>query len=482
MSVPAVPTINIAVNASGAVPTPIATIWANYIQLVAEVNPGYTVLPAGLIEDLASTGTYAIALLESAAIELINSVSPFGANSYLLVELGNVYGVPQGQETNTSVYVVFTSNTDGLQIPIGYIVSDGAHQYQVQNGGVIETGGVSQPLFCVATQSGSWAVPANTVQTIVSSIPNTPTVTLTCTNPNTGTPAVAAQSEAQYAALVLQAGLVTGQGNASMCKTLMADVPGVQPRLISVRQGSVSGWEVICGGGDPYAVAAAIYNSGLDISTLVGSTINITGITNANPGVVTTDLNHGLVTGQSDVHIAGVTGMTGVNGGPYTVTVISPDTFSFGVDTTASGSYASGGVVTPNARNVSVSLNDYPDVYTVIFTNPPQQTTALQLGWNTTSANFVSNAAIEQLATTPLVNYINSIPVGAAINLIALNNVFVNAVLPLFNNNPELISTLNWTVTINGTEVAPTSGTSLVEGDPSSFFFIASSSITIAQV
>lgn len=477
-----VPTINLAVTSAGAVPTPLVTIWANYIQLVAEVNPGYTVLPAGLIEDLASTGVYGIALMDAAAIETINSVTPFGANAYLLVELGNIYGVPQNVPTNTSVYVVFYSNTPGLQIPIGYLVSDGVYQYQVQNGGVIQTSGNSGPLFCVATQSGSFAVPANTVNQVVSSVPNSPTVTLTCNNPNTGTPSVAGQTEAEYASAVLQAGLVSGQGNASMCKTLLANVPGVQPRLISIRQGSVAGWEVVCGGGDPYAVANAIYNSGMDISTLVGSTISVTGITNANPGVVTTDLNHGLVTGQTDVHIAGVTGMTGVNGGPYTVTVLTENTFSFGVDTTGSGAYASGGTITPNSRNISVSLNDYPDVYKVPFTNPPQQSVNLQLGWNTTSDNFVSNTAVEQLALTPLVNYINSIPTGAAINLIALNSVFVNAVLPLFNNNAELISTLNWTVTIDGVEVAPTSGTSLVKGDPSSYFYTTSAAIAIAQV
>lgn len=479
---PPPPSINIAVTAAGAVPTPFASLWALAAQTVAEINPGYTVLPAGLIEDLLSTATLAISLLDAAAVETINSVTPFGANAYLLQELGNVYGVQQGQETNTSVYVVFTSNTPGVQIPIGYLVSDGTYQYQVQNGGVIETGGQSLPLYCVATQAGSWAVPANTVNTIVSSIPNTPTVTLTCTNPNTGTPSIAWQTEAEYAAQVLQAGLVSGQGNASMCKTLLANVPGVQPRLVSIRPGAITGWEIIVGGGDPYEVANAIYDSGMDLSTLVGSVIQITEITNANPGIVTTDLNHGLITGQNNVNIAGVVGMTGVNGGPYTVTAITENTFSFGVDTTGSGAYVSGGVVTPNNRNISISLNDYPDTYTVPVVIPPDQTVELQLAWNTTSVNFVSNTAVQQLAIGPLVNYVNSIPVGAAVNLIALNNVFVNAVLPLFNNNPELISTLNWTVTINGIAVSPTAGTSLVEGDPESYFTTNYSAITIAQV
>lgn len=479
MATPTV-SINLTVGATGAQQTPPVTLWSNLITMVAAINPGYTVLPGGLIEDLASTATYAVALLDSAAVETINSLTPFGANPYVLNELGAVYGVAHGIEANTSVFVVFSSNTPGVQIPVGYIVSDGTHQYTVQDGGVIGAGGTSEPLFCLATLSGSWAVPANSVTTVISSIPPGG-VTLTCTNPQVGTPSAGAQTQEQYAAQVLQAGLVSGQGTASMAKTLLAAVPGVQPRLISARQAS-GGWEIICGGGDPYEVANAIYNSGLDLSTLVGSTIAITNITNANPGVVATNINHGLTTGQNNVFIAGVVGMTGVNGGPYTVTVIDEKHFSFGVNTTGSGAYVSGGVVTPNARNISVNLNDYPDVYTVPFVNPPAQTVIVQLSWSTISPNFVSDTAVSQLGTTAIVNYVNSIPVGAPFNLFAAETAFIQAVLPLFGNNAALISELAWTVSINGVATPPAMGTSLVYGDPESYFNITSSGVTIMQV
>lgn len=75
----------------------------------------------------------------------------------------------------------------------------------------------------------------------------------------------------------------------------------------------------------------------------------ISGITKANPGVVTTTIPHGLHSGETGIYIAGVAGMTQANGGPYTATVISPTTFSFGVNTTAFGTWTSGGTVTPGA-------------------------------------------------------------------------------------------------------------------------------------
>jgi hypothetical protein len=125
---------------------------------------------------------------------------------------------------------------------------------------------------------------------------------------------------------------------------------------VDIRNVGVNQWEVICGGGDPYQIANAIYQSVPDISMLTGSVLAVTSITNANPGVVTVDLNHGYSTGQV-VTIAGVTPST--FNGTYTITVLSEKSFSIGVDTTTFGTYVSGGVVTPNLRNITVSLNNY---------------------------------------------------------------------------------------------------------------------------
>lgn len=70
----------------------------------------------------------------------------------------------------------------------------------------------------------------------------------------------------------------------------------------------------------------------------------ISGITQANPGVVTATA-HGFATGDV-VKIAGVAGMTQVNDLYFTVTNLTADTFSIGVNTTAYGVYTSGGTVT----------------------------------------------------------------------------------------------------------------------------------------
>jgi hypothetical protein len=67
----------------------------------------------------------------------------------------------------------------------------------------------------------------------------------------------------------------------------------------------------------------------------------ITGITRANPGVVTA-VGHGYSNGDV-VKITSVAGMTQVNNQYFAVTVVDVDRFSIGVDTTGYTAYSSGG-------------------------------------------------------------------------------------------------------------------------------------------
>lgn len=452
-----------------------AQLRALLIQIVAAQVPGYTAdLPGSLIEDIASTDTAAIAMMESAMVETVNSLSPLGANEFLLKQLGQIYGVEPGAATNTSVYVVFTGDP-GFVIAQGFTVSDGTYQYTVRDGGIIGSSGVTNPLYCVATQSGSWAIPPGTVTELITSVPNT--VTLSCNNPTEGTPGGDAESAESYRAAVLQAGLANAQGTIPYLKTLLGNIEGVQRRLISVRQ-STDGWMIIVGGGDPYQVGYAIYWALFDMFSLVGSTLNVTGITKANPGVVTTDLNHGFETGQV-IQINGATGMTQINAVNLTITVLSEKTFSVGVNTSSYGVYTGNGVVTPNLRNITVDISDFPDIYDIPFVNPPQQTVEMSLVWNTTSVNFVSPSAIAQLGSPALVDYINSIPVGAPINVFEMQTVFQEAVSSVLS--PSLLTRMVFTVSINGVSTPPDVGTGIIEGDPESFFFTDSTKIDITQ-
>ncbi|CAD6037441.1 baseplate J/gp47 family protein [Escherichia coli] len=262
----------IIMNQAGAQPTPPKTLLATLTEKVSQKVPGYTAnLPPGLINDLASTATGALALIDQARVDLINSVSPYGANIPLLMQLGSMYGTPKGEATNTSVYVVF-SGLPGFSIPRGFTVSDGNNQYAVVRDAIIPASGQSAPVYCLAVNEGSWAVPEGSVTQIITSVPSS--MGLSVTNPDAGLPGSEVQSNSEYRAQVMDAGMFAVQGTPPALKTALNLVEGVQGRLVSYRQISAGKWAVVVGGGDSYDVANAIFRSVPDVSRLTGDVVD----------------------------------------------------------------------------------------------------------------------------------------------------------------------------------------------------------------
>lgn len=472
--------IPVVVTSSGALPTPPATLLAALIAGVSAVRPGYTAnLPASLIEDMTSTGVGLLAIADAARVAALNALNPFASNAYMLGQLGQIYigpGAAPAPPTNTSVFVVFTG-PPGFLINIGFTVTDGVFQYIVQDGGIIGAGGSSDSLFCLAVQTGTWSVPQNTVNQLVTSVPSSVTPAIACNNPSAGTPGDEdGETAADYRARVLQAGQAISTGTPQLLRTLLGQVPNVQQRLVSVRQ-TAAGWEILAGGGDPYAIGNAIYRSGINLQTITGSVLAITNITKAANGQITTDINHGYSPGQ-DATASGIVGMVGLNGLPFTVvSVIDEKNFTISISTLPFANYVSGGVLTPNLRNVEVSLLDYPDTYTFPFVNPPVQEVTVAFVWTTISTNFVSDQAMEQAAGQPIVDYVNSIVAGQPMSENALKQTFfaaVAAILPI-----GLFSSLIVSVSISGVVTAPTGD--LYVGDPESFFETDTSQVTVAQ-
>lgn len=478
--------IPVVVTSAGAQPTPPATLLADLLASVAATNPGYTAnLPGILIEDVSSTNVGALVVCDSARVETINSITPKGANNFVLAELGQIYigpGAAPATPTNTSVFVQFTATNTldstpapGFTVAVGFTVGDGTYQYVVQDGGVTDSNGMAT-LFCQASISGSWAIAPGTVTTVVTSVPTG--FAMACTNPEPGIAGAIAESAAQYRARVLQAGQAVAPGLISELRTIVGQVSGVQQRLISTRQQAGGGWEVIVGGGDPYQVGGAIAQALFDVSTLVGSVLAVSAITNAAPGVVTFETNHGYANGQV-FQLSGVEGMTPINGVNLTATVVDEKRVSVGISTAGYPAYTGGGSATPNLKNITVNITDFPDVYSIPFVNPPAQTVSMVVQWNTTEPNFVAGASVAQSAAPAIAAYVNAIIVGQPINLLIASQAFLDAVAGILD--PSLVSVLTFSVLINGVVTPPSAGTQLVVGDPESYFATTFADILVEQ-
>lgn len=96
------------------------------------------------------------------------------------------------------------------------------------------------------------------------------------------------------------------------------------------------------GSGDLATLYASAGTVAWSSSGSLGKMVMISGITQADPAVVTA-ASHGLTTGDR-VRITDVTGMTEVNGNTYSIEVLTSDSFSLvGVDSSAFTAYIGGG-------------------------------------------------------------------------------------------------------------------------------------------
>lgn len=391
------------ITLAGAIPADPTTLRNQLVAQAAVLSPGLTTtLPGSLIEDMASTGTGGLIVMDQALCDLINSIGPGASNNPILTQLGNVYGVEQGQGSNTSILVEFTGNTAGFVINRGFLVTDGQYIYAAQDDTIIPTGLTTAPVFCLATVAGSWAVAANTVDALASAVPAG--ITLSVTNPTPGVPGASTQIQSQFRAQVIQAGNAVAQGVPSFVKQSLSLVKNITQRLISFKLIS-GGPEILAAGGDPYAIANAIYQALPNINQLQGAqTIGTT---------------------------------------------------------------------------QSVTIDDYPDSYTIKFVEPLIQTVTMTINWETIAgSNFVSNTVVAAAVQPAIAAYINSIFTGQPMNLAQLQATFLSATAGIIN--PNFLSDLTFAVNVNASPVSPTN--LLYPADPEGYFFALSSGINVTNI
>ena len=330
-------------------------------------------------------------------------------------------------------------------------------------------------LYCVANNFGTWAIPVNSVTSIISSVPTG--YPLTVINPVTGIIGQTAESTDLYRARILQAQTAMGTGTIPYLKSQIQDISGVQSRLVSVSGNS----KIMVGGGDPYLIAGAILFGLFDIGNLTGSSVQSNSWTATGCTVSGNQLTIGAVTGTVEVNdivsglnlanptvilkfISGTPGGAGVYQINYSQNIPAPQAMTGA----------------QSVRNQLIPIIDYPDTYWILFVVPVQQTVTITCNWSTIAPNFTANSSVQTAVATAWANYINSIAVGQDINTYELNQIFLDTVAQFVN--PGFISALTITVSINGSVIAPLSGTGLVQGDQEGYFYCSSSGIVLTRV
>lgn len=501
-------------------------------------------LPGSLIEDISSTSIAGLSLMDQGMVDLINSMTPQTMNAYLLGLLGAMKGITPGALTNASAYVTFAGFagtvipqgflvSDGLnqyatqspavlgnavqaqftasisgntlnvsavaagQLMIGDPVTGtgvaantiitgvgtgngGIGTYTLNNAQTVSSEAMvgathgTAIVYVVATQFWQNAIPVNSITTIITPKPSG--YPLFVTNPNTGVPAQSVESVALYRARTMDAERAPSTGQIEYLKSLLRAIPGVQYRLVSVSQAG----KILVGGGDPYAIAAAIYRGLFDLGDLAGSlatshtwsgTATISGNQITLSAVTGTVQTNDIVQGIGILNPTIITGqVSGTPGGNGVYSINSAQSIPAPTAVTGAGS----------VRNQIVSIISYPDTYLIVFVVPISQSVEVDITWSTTASNFTASVAVGTIVGQAISDYVNSIPVGVALNINRLNQIFLESVSSLVD--PSLISALTFTVKINGVITAPTVGTSLVPGDSEGYFVTLPANVILTRV
>ena len=455
------------------------------VDRVAAERPGYTAnLPGVLIEDIASTETAAVVESDQFLVDLVNSVSPWGANPFMLKELGKVYDVFPAVRTNTAVYLLFYG-PPGFVIVQGFTASDGTYSYVCQEGGIIGEGRQSLPIYAVSPTAGAWAVPAGAVTQLETSVPSAIMASgFGVTNPADGIMSTRGETIEEFRERVWTAGLAASTGMFRLLKTYLWRIPGVQQRLVSVRQDLASGrYIVMCGGGDPYQIGYAIYFAMFWTVGLLPAPISNVAMSRANPCEINTASKNNLQDGMVE-RIDGeqaVGWLASINDQWFPITWLSTHTFSIPFDNSSPYStYVGGGMVSPNPIVEEVTINDWPDHFLVPFVLPAAERTAITILWTTNSPNYISQGAVVSATQQPILDYVNSIPCGLTpLSIYDLQTVFMDAADPVLPR--ESVVSLIFNVSIDGVGVLPEAGTGVIPGDVNGYFALDVADLTIIE-
>lgn len=145
-----------------------------------------------------------------------------------------------------------------------------------------------------------------------------------------------ADYKATHSTGVLGAGIGTGDATYQLGKKY---TQGSATLIRTIQKPIATGFEVQRNGS---AYGGVSLDAATGIVTVPAvSSFAISGITVANPGVVTAT-GHTFTNGQQ-IRISGVSGMTQVNGNKYTIAGVGTNVFNLGVSTVGFGTYTSGG-------------------------------------------------------------------------------------------------------------------------------------------
>jgi hypothetical protein len=132
-------------------------------------------------------------------------------------------------------------------------------------------------------------------------------------------------------------------------------------------------------------------------------------------------------TSNTTANTAGFRVIVGGTGDPYEVANAILQSVADPTDLTGSA--------VSSTRNVRVSVSDYPDTYSIVYVVPPSQTVTMVVTWNTSLSNFAGGGTFQALVAPIIAQYVSNLAVGAPINELEMTYLFQQAVAAQIDQN-----------------------------------------------
>ena len=195
---------------------------------------------------------------------VMNSVSPLYANDFMVLELGEAFGLKIKDQALPNTTITFYGLA-GVVIPEGLEVgnADSSKKFITTKSDIINaTGQVS--IYCEGADYYDTPTPANTLNVLLNQVLNV----TSCTNLNDAVESTPAETISEFRSRFQTRAQANRSGTVATLDNNLKEIEGTVDRLCTYQASQIieegvkeAVIEVVVGGGDDYQVALAIFNS-----------------------------------------------------------------------------------------------------------------------------------------------------------------------------------------------------------------------------
>lgn len=254
----------IKLTANGVIKSTITEIREDLQNKAFETVKDFSNLPSSIQNNLIDESAIIVNEFEDMIVNLMNGISPAYANDFIIEQLGSAFGIKRKNKAKQNVMLEF-EGLAGVIIPAGTQVgsADGQYTFSTITQGIIKADGKAI-INAEAEDYYDKIIDANTLNVMITNILNVNSVN----NLNASSEPILEENFSDYRTRVQNRMKANRNGTAATLYDNLLNVKGVSSRLITYRLDSklIDGarlytMEVVCGGGDDYEVAEAIFNS-----------------------------------------------------------------------------------------------------------------------------------------------------------------------------------------------------------------------------